>query len=125
MLASGNYICTTPMCDAGEASVSQMDIVFRSLPAGLQNQFRSTHDNIMDNLASVASWYSDWIPFNPNCCTIQEIGQQADNLTHQMQVANGQVPSGPLSDPGGMSLTSMVVLGVLGFLALTHFANRI
>ncbi len=120
-------ICTTPMCDAGKASVDEMNAVFMQLGESAQSNFGSSVNAINSAFGNIYSWYSDWIPFNPDCCTMQALGAQADNLTNQMQQALGVVPTGagPGSTGAGMSLTSMILLGVVGFLALSHVANRV
>ncbi len=123
-------ICTTPMCDAGAASVAQMQTVFNQLDSAGQVQFLSSATAINDSFNSIYSWYSDMIPFNPDCCAVQDLGAQADALTHQMQQymsvpAGSQLGPGPGTSAAGMSLPALIVLGVLGFLALSHVANKI
>lgn len=119
-----NAICTTPDCDTGQASILQMDGVFQSLPANLQYSFQSAHDSIMQ--AYNNTWYTgiNWIPFNPSCCTIQDLGTQADALTVAMQTAMGQTPVHPLT-PQGMSMSGLIVLGIIGFLLVSAVGNRI
>lgn len=121
-------ICTTPMCDSGHSSVMQMDSVYLGLDPEIRNQFQSSHDAILNTLNNTYSWYSTWIPFNPDCCSMQTLGQQAEQLTAQMQAAAGAVTLGlgPAGDSGsGLSLGAMVALGVAGYLALAHIGNRI
>ncbi len=119
-------VCTSTMCDSGSASVTEMDSVYQSLPSDIQSRFQSAHDLIMAGYNANYSFYDSWIPFNPVCCTLQQIGQQADTLTNQMQVALGQVPSG--SGPGtqsqGMSLQTMIVLAAVGYLAFVYLAGH-
>ena len=125
MLAD-SAVCTTPMCDSGSASVSEMDNVYQSLPIDTQSRFQSAHDSIMASYNANYSFYDDWIPFNPVCCTLQQIGQQADTLTNQMQLALGQVPTapGPGTQSQGMSLQSMIILGAVGYLAFVYLASH-
>ncbi len=126
MLGDTAIICTAAMCGAGDASINQMDAIFLSLPANLQASFQSAHDTLMSSYNTLANSYWDYVPFNTHCCTQQQMGQQADVLTCQMQTANGQscLPAGPGSQSSGISITTMIVLGAVGYLALVYFAGR-
>jgi hypothetical protein len=117
-LADSTAVCTTPMCDSGAASVAAMDSLFQSL--GSPSQFQSQHDQIMGAFNQTYSWYSGLIPFNPNCCSVQQIGQQADALT----VAMGGASNGPATQAQGMSITSILLLVGVGYLALVYLAGR-
>jgi hypothetical protein len=129
MLRQG--ICTTSMCSAGRASIEEMDAVYNSLESTLQPRFQSAHDSILSTYQQYWVSVDEWIPFNPECCAIQQLGYQADSLTSQMQQASGQVSSGPgpgtqaqptdwLSGLFGPSGKWMVLGGILLFLAWEH-----
>jgi hypothetical protein len=130
-----SVICTTPQCDKGEASVAQMDAVFKDLSADLQNHFQSAHDAIMTALNSYWTSLDSYVPFNPACCSILSLGVQADQLTQQMQSAAGQqVTTGPslqdqqsgcgildlLGTPGQIGGIALIVL--VG--ALVYFSKK-
>lgn len=113
-LAGG--ICTTPMCEDGKASVDQMLSVFHSLYS--PDIFAPAVQAILDSSNETYSWYSDLIPFNPACCTMQAIGVQANAVTQQMSDwANVHNPGGnpSIQNPatGGGLATVLVGLGVL------------
>lgn len=118
----GDIVCTTPQCDAGAAAVNAMDSFYQSLDPGTQASYKQQHDSIMTAFNSAYSWYSSYIPFNPTCCTVQQIGQQADALLCTMQGGTGCVPLA--SGSGGMSLTSMIVIGAVAYLGFVYLASR-
>lgn len=99
---AGLGICTSGDCDTGAANVNQMDSVYQSADPNTQAQFQSAHDGIMATFNQIYSWYSDLIPFNPNCCAVDQLGTQAAQLTIQMQTAMGQAPvtAPPVSSSG-------------------------
>jgi hypothetical protein len=120
MLGDNTAVCTTPMCDSGSASVSQMDALYQQL--GQPSQYQQAHDAIMASYNQSYSWYSDLIPFNPDCCTLQQIGQQADALSSQM--SGGTIGAGPSTQGQGMSLTTILVLGAALYLGMVYFASH-
>jgi hypothetical protein len=111
------------MCADADECVKQMDVMFQSLDPSLQPQFQADHDTILDTYNGGHSFYTGWIPFNPQCETLYALGQQADQLTNAMIVATGGQPmsglccnagkTNPLSLP---SLSSSVL--IFGLLAL-------
>lgn len=109
MLSQG--ICTTPMCTAGRASVEQMDSVYQANASNLQS-FQSAHDAILSTFQSYWITIDEWIPFNPECCAIQQLGAQADQLTMQMQQALGQNPVS--AGPGSQSQSPDWLSGLFG-----------
>src|SRR5713101_1469054 len=107
-------ICTSTMCDSGKASIDEMDSVFQYLPASLQSRYQSAHDAILSAFQANYSWYDQVFgAFSSSCCTIQQLGQQADGLTAQMQAALGQVPVG-VGGPGTQSQPVPILQGLLG-----------
>jgi hypothetical protein len=107
---------TSGDCGPGADAVNQMDSVFQSAPAAVQANFQSAHDSIMSQFNSVYSWYSSWIPLNPDCETVCNLGVQAVALMNQIQAAMGQSPT-PSTPGGGINLTGsatmiIIVLGV-------------
>lgn len=118
-----SIVCTTPMCEAGSASVEQMRQTFNSLSADVSqhfdaSRFRSTVDSIEASFNAEYSWYDPLIPFNPVCCTIEKIGQQADLITNQMLESVGA------SGIPGPSTASMDPLLMLGFLVVGYLIFR-
>jgi hypothetical protein len=104
-------------CVLGSQSISLMDSTFQSLDATTQAQYQQQHDALMAAFHSQYSFYSPWIPFNPYCCAVEEIGEQADALT--LQMTNGAVkgpsvtPSGIQLPSGGQVTAGLVILGAL------------
>jgi hypothetical protein len=110
----GQAICTSVDCDSGKASIDEMDAVFQSLPINLQSRYQSAHDGIMAAFQKNYSWYDQIFgAFSPSCCTIQQLGNQADGLTAQMQAALGQIPVG-VGGPGTQSQPIPFLSGLLG-----------
>ena len=95
----GQTVCMTGDCAAGAASIRQMDSVYQSAGPDTQATFQSAHDGIMASFNQSYSWYSEWIPFNPGCCGILQLGAQADQLTVQIQRALGQTSITPPPPP--------------------------
>lgn len=110
-------ICTTAMCANGRASVQQMRRTFNLL-SGNPNfpaaRFEPRVLEIEQTLDDVLSVVSDWIPFNPACCTATELGKQADSLIDEMNRAAGVVTStGTSSGNPEIDVQSLVTLGAL------------
>ncbi len=123
MLGNCPFIATSSTCQTGEAAIAQMDSVFQSLPVDIQNNFQSAHDMIMASYNANHSFYTDWIPLNPDCVIICQIGEQADALTSQMQIAIGQVPASHVT-PSQMSIQSMLILAAVGYLTFVYLAQH-
>lgn len=103
----------TEDCNLGAAAVQSMDSVFQSAPATVQASYQSAHDDIMGQFNANYSWYSSWIPFNPTCSVVCNIGTQAEQLQQQIQRAMGQNPT-PAGSPGGFDIGSTVNLLIIG-----------
>lgn len=118
-------ICTTPQCDAGGASVNEMDSVYQGLPINIQAQFQSAHDSIMSAFHSYWIGIDRWIPFNPACCAIESLGKQADTLVCNMQLTVGQVQSceGP-STQSAANWTSLLIAGGVLFAGFFFLEGR-
>jgi hypothetical protein len=121
-------ICTTPMCTDGKASVDQMNATFNDLvathPEFNASQFQPTVKSITDVFNATYSFYDPYIPFNPVCCTIADIGAQADALTNEMLASVGGAPiPGPSTqtDPLGMLL---VIGGIIAAVMLIREVRR-
>lgn len=115
-------VCTTPMCKSGRAAVAKMWYTFNYLKANYQNfnaaGFEPTCKSIQAALDSVDSWYADFIPFNPTCCTIDDIGRQADTITNQMLASVGGVTIP--EPPPGTDWTSVIVFGGVVLLLVAY-----
>ena len=118
----GDLICTSAQCVTGADSVHAMDNYFQVLDPGTQASYKQQHDAIMAQFDAAYSWYSPYIPFNPGCCTVLTIGQAADALLCRMEGGVGCVS--PSSGDGSLSLSGMIVLAAVGFLAFTYLVNR-
>jgi hypothetical protein len=115
-----SVICTTVMCSEGKARVSEMRRVFNILsgnPSFNQAKYEPSVLAIEQAFDDQYSLFSEWIPFNPACCAIKDIGAQADALTLQMQSAAG-VGTTPLPVSEGFNLDTVVTLGGLALAAV-------
>lgn len=115
-------VCTTPMCKDGRAAVERMNWTYQYLDDQYQNfnpaTYQATVESIRSSLAAVDSWYADWIPFNPTCCTIADIGAQADVITNQMLASVGAAnipPPPPQTNWGTIVVVGGVVLLLVAY----------
>lgn len=122
-------VCTSAMCAQGKASVSEMRRVFNILsgnPSFNRAKFEPSVLSIEQTFDEQYNILSEWIPFNPACCSIKDLGSQADRLTAQMQTAAGaaSTPGGPGTSAPGIDLDSLVTLGALalGAIVLSNVA---
>lgn len=118
----GDIVCTTAQCSQGANSVHAMDNYFQALDPAAQATYRAEHDYIMTQFNANYSWYSPYIPFNPACCGILTIGQQADQLLCKMTGSAACVS--PSAGDGSMSLPAMIVLGAVAFLTIQYVINK-
>lgn len=86
-------------------------------------QFKTSADSIQAELDSVDSYWADWIPFNPTCCTINTIGQKAVALTAQMAQSVGIAPPPKPPSTAGFDMGALVTVGLL--FALIVYAPQI
>lgn len=116
-------VCTTPMCTDGRAAVVEMEYTFgylkQNYPTFAAEFFAPAVASTRASLDAVDSFYADWIPFNPTCCTIEEIGAGADVLTNQMlqSVGASAVPHPPA---GGTDWLSVAIIGGLALVAVAY-----
>ena len=111
-------ICTSAMCAQGKASVSEMRRVFNILSGNASFNRAKFEPSVLSIEQAFEEQYnilSEWIPFNPACCAIKDLGNQADRLTVQMQTAAGAAttPGGPGSSQSGLNLDALLMLGAL------------
>lgn len=118
----GDLVCTTPQCVTGADSVHAMDDYFQALAPVDQAAFKARHDTILSQFNASYSFYSPYIPFNPACCDVLTIGRAADALLCEMSGASNCVS--PSSGDGSMSLSTMIVLGAVAFLAIQYVINK-
>lgn len=110
----GDIFCTTPMCSAGQASVQQMLDTFQAL--GSPSQYSGQVAAIKSSFDAVWPGSLYWLEgFNPACCTVRDIGVQADQLTAQMQPG---IPGlGPASQnqsgAGSSDYSGLITLGIV------------
>lgn len=114
-------VCTSTMCKTGRAAVAKMWYTLNYLRANEPSfnaaGFEPACRGIQASLDAVDSWYADLIPFNPTCCTIDDIGRQADALANQMLASVGaaNIPPPP---PQTDWLTVALVGGAILLLAV-------
>jgi len=111
-------ICASGDCQIGKSSVEQMGKTFNVL---LQNpnfdrvQFEQQIIAIEQTFEDTYAFYSPYIPFNPTCCAVLEIGKQADSVTAAMLRSVGlQTLPGPSQTGAGSDglITLAIVAGV-------------
>lgn len=118
----GDIICTTAQCSQGADSVHAMDNYFQALDPSRQAAYQAEHDYIMTQFNANYSWYSPYIPFNPACCGILTIGQQADQLLCRMTGSQNCVS--PSAGDGSLSIGAIVALAVVGYFGIVYLAAR-
>jgi hypothetical protein len=111
-------ICTTGDCAAGRQSITEMDDAYKAADPSIQSQFQISHDALLKSFSDNYSWYSEWIPFNPACCGIVDLGAQADTLSAQIaKASNQQSPGGGPSTSTGWDLSAIFGSFSLGAVA--------
>lgn len=120
------------MCAQGKASVQTMERTFNVLignPNFNRGRFEPTVTAIEQSFDVEYSFYSEYIPFNPACCAIKDLGAQADKLTNDMLASVGAQPTAP--GPGstqppisGDSISGILMLG-LGAVIISNLAPMI
>jgi hypothetical protein len=117
--------CTSAMCAQGRVSVQQMRTTFDSLASSNSNFNRSYYEPTVISIEQAFhdnySVFSEWVPFNPTCCAVQNIGQQADSLTHDMlQSVGAETPpvAGPSSGKPPIDINGLITLGALALGAI-------
>jgi hypothetical protein len=114
-------LSTSVDCDNAQASIAMMNSTFQSL---------ANSSNYADSVAAVQAAFNQAWGFGivaPGLCsTVHTIGCQADQLTNQMLVDQGQAPvTGPTAgDPGIISSLPTIpqVGGFVGVLAIAALA---
>lgn len=125
-----DLFCTTAMCARGRTSVNEMQNMYDTLSSDYtdfdRNRFAPTVSGIKKSFDDAYSVFSEYVPFNPTCCTIAELGKQADTVTSQMLQSVSAAPAGqgpssapPPIDIGGIGNTVLWVIG--GILVLNVF----
>lgn len=116
-------VCTTVMCHDGRRKVSEMWAAFNYLSENYSNfdraRFLPTCNTLQQSLDAVDSWYATWIPFNPVCCSVDDIGNQAITVTNNMLASVG-AESVPLPPPGATDWGSVIMFAGLVALAVVY-----
>lgn len=115
---SNDIICTGPMCTQGKASVDTMDRTFNVLlgnPLFNRQHFEPIVLALEQSFEEQYSFYSPYIPFNPACCGVKDLGAQADKITNDMLASVGaaQPGTGPGSTAPPISGDTIMNLGML------------
>lgn len=118
-----DIVCTTAMCSQGRASVQEMRNTFDTLsqnPDFTKWYFEPTVISIEKAFQDSYSVFSEWIPFNPSCCAIKDIGAQADDLTIKMLAAAhaAGITTGPGSTAPPIQLPDVALWIVAGLVVL-------
>ena len=93
--------CTASMCGDAKALMDQMWEVYNNLVATYSNfdanTFLPAATSIQKSYDDNYHWYDWWIGFNPACCTMYAIGEQARSLTSKMLASVGaaDIPAPP------------------------------
>ena len=103
--AGCSIIPSSQDCVVGADSVRTMDALYTSLDDATKAQFQQAHDSIMMAFNANYSSISSLIPFNPNCCAVEQIGESADALSSKM--SGGAVTGPSASGAGGIQLPSL------------------
>jgi hypothetical protein len=122
MLAGCPFIPTSVDCQNGVTAVQQMDSVFQSAPASTQVRFQSAHDTIMQSFNSMYSWYTCWTEMSNGA--ICDLGQQATALMGQIQTMMGQEPTPGIPGGPGTDYMTLLVIGVVVYLAMPLLLSR-
>lgn len=118
-----DLVCTTAMCSEGRASVQEMRKTFDTLATDEnfpKAYFEPTVISLEQSFQANYSIFSEWIPFNPSCCAIKDIGAQADDLTTRMLAAAhaAGVTTGPGSTVPPITLPNVAVWVIAGLIVL-------
>lgn len=116
--------CTTVLCKDGRAKVAAMfhtlNYLTANAPGFIASAYAPPASNIQASLDAVDSWYADLIPFNPTCCTIDDIGRRADALTNQMLSSVGATSVDVPPPPVETDWTKVVLLGGVIFVLVAY-----
>lgn len=118
-----DLFCTTVMCSQGKASVETMRHTFDTLSNEInfdRYHYESAVSAIEQAFQDNYGMFSQWIPFNPACCAIKDLGLQAEHLTADMlqsmrMAGTGPGPSNtpPVIDSGSLITLGMLALGAV------------
>jgi len=107
------------MCIQGKASVDTMNRTFNILLGNSlfnRARFETSVTAIGQAFEDAYAFYSPYIPFNPACCGIKDLGAQADRVTAEMLSSVGAAPIGP--GPGSATGFNLEQLMPLAYLAV-------
>jgi len=115
-------ICASGDCQIGKASVEQMGKTFNVLlqnPNFNRGNFEQQVTAIEQTFEDTYAFYSPYIPFNPTCCAVLEIGKQADGVTAAMlrSVGLSTLP-GPSQIQTGAGSDSWITLAIVAGVAI-------
>jgi len=112
-----SLVCTSGECAQGRTSIEEMTATFAQLQSASgfdPSHFEQTVTEIQNTYRNNFSWIDEWIPFNPQCCALKDLGSQADTVTAAMLASVGsQNPGkGPGSTPPPISFEFLVSVGI-------------
>lgn len=85
-----DIICVEGDCLIGQTLVNQMSAFYQnalttaSNPDDFSTHFKSSVDSIVSSFNDANGSFWRHFPFSPTCCSIKEIGNQAQSLTQSM-----------------------------------------
>lgn len=113
-------VCTTAMCANAKVQVAQMHSTYEQYandPA-FAARFKPAVDSIQSAFDENYSVWSEWIPFNPACCALQDTGNDAEDITNKMISYVGGVT--PDVTPAPFDWVTLAVIGGVLFIAAPY-----
>lgn len=101
-----DIICVEGDCLIGETLVNQMSAFYQnslttaSNPDDFSAHFKSSVDSIVSSFNDANGSFWRHFPFSPTCCSIKEIGNQAQSLTQAMSQYLGTASPAPVDTKG-------------------------
>lgn len=116
-------VCATSLvCKSGRAAIQRMTWTLAYLKDQYPNfdasRFVPTVESIQSSLAAIDHFYTDWIPFNPDCCEFESLGNQADVMTNSMLQSVGAANIPP--PPPETDWASVIVFGGVALLLIAY-----
>jgi len=123
---SNGIMCTTTMCANAKVQLAQMQETYKNYAndGAFVARFKPSVDSIQQAFDDNYSVFSEWIPFNPTCCALQDIGNQAEDMNNQMLSYVGAAPITPTPKP--MDINSLLLVGgvIVGLIVLAPYIPR-
>ena len=111
--------CTTGMCANAKVQLAVMQDTYKQHAddPNFADKYKPSVDTLQAEFDASYSIWSMFIPWNPECCKVQDIGNQAEALTNQMLAYVGvQLPNVPQS----FDWTTLAIIGAVLFVAAPY-----